>query len=113
MFTLKNKLAMSNISNAPHKKILDVGASCSALLCYLQPAKLISYIYPNKDKFDALSGLVITRRDVIRVTRKEQLYIFMKHEDFRDHDLHCIQKWVRVIREGIEAHEFLDSEEKG
>ena len=59
-----------------------------------------------------LGELIITPRDVIRVTRREQLHIFMKHEDFVYHKLHYIQKWVRVIREGIEAHAFEDSEDK-
>ena len=26
--------------------------------------------------------------------------------------MHSAQKWVRVVREGIEAHSFKDSEEK-
>ena len=37
----------------------------------------------------------------------------MKHENFRDHDFHSLRKWVRVIREGSEAHTFEDSEDKG
>ena len=103
---------MSNISNAPQIKRKGVGASCSVLLCYLHPSKLIPDRYPNKDKHDALDGIIITRRDVIRVIRREQLCILMKYEDFGDHKLHCIQKWVRVTREGNEAHSFQDSEKK-
>ena len=40
----------------------------------------------------------------------------MKHEDFGDHELHCVHKWVRFIREGSEAHAFeysKDTEEMG
>ena len=36
----------------------------------------------------------------------------MKHEDFGDHKLHYVQRWVRVIREVSEAHVVKDSEEK-
>ena len=68
--------------------------------------------YPNKDKRDALGGVIITRREVIRVTRREQIFIFTKHKDFRDHELQCVYRWVRVIREVIETHVFEDSEEK-
>ena len=68
--------------NAPQKKRQGVGASLSVLLCYLHPVKLVFDRYPNKDKRDALGGILITPRDVIRVTSREQLYIFMKHEDF-------------------------------
>ena len=97
IFTLEKKLAMSKISNDPRKK-RDVGASCSSLLCYLHPAKFISGRYNKKEKGDALGGIVITQRYVIRVTRREQLYILMKCEDFRDHELHYVHKWVRVVR---------------
>ena len=47
---------------------------------------------------------MITWRDIIRVTRREQLYILMKHEDFGDHELHCVHKWVRVVREDSDVH---------
>ena len=62
------------------------------------PSLFISYSYPNKEKRDAPSGIVITCREVIRVLRREKLYIFMKHVDFEEHKLHCVQRWVRVIR---------------
>ena len=35
----------------------------------------------------------------------------MKNQDFGDHELHCVQKWVIVIMEGSEAHGLEDSEE--
>ena len=73
---------------------------------------MISDIFINKDKRDALGGIIINRRDVIRVTRREHICIFIKHEDFGDHEFHSVQKWVRVIREGIDAHALEDSEEK-
>ena len=112
IFTLEKKLAMLNMSNAQRKKRRCIGASCSARLSYLHPSKLIYDRYTNKEKLDALGGIIINLRYVIRVTRREQLCIVMKHENFGDHELHCIQKWVRVIREDIETHLFKDSEEK-
>ena len=94
------------------KKRRSVGASCSFLLRYLYPANEISGRYPNKDKCDALGGIIIGRRDNIRVIRRKHLCIFMKHEDFGDHELHSVQNWLRVIREDSEAHAFKDSEQK-
>ena len=105
-------LSMSNILNAPRKKRRDVGASWSVLLIYLHPAKFIYYRYPNKDKRDALGGIIITRRDIIRVNRWEQICIFFKRKDFGDHKLHWVQKWIIVIREGVETHVLEYSEEK-
>ena len=36
----------------------------------------------------------------------------MKHKDFEDHKLHCVQRWVRFIIEGIYTHMLEDSEDK-
>ena len=36
----------------------------------------------------------------------------MQHEDFEDHKLHYVQRWVRVNREGSDAHVFEGSDEK-
>ena len=48
-------------------------------------------MYPNKDKRDVIGGLIINWREVITVTRREQLCIFMKYEDFLDHDMYCVK----------------------
>ena len=107
-FMLEKKLAMLNVLNATQKKRRGVGASCSVLLRYLHPVKLIAGRYPNKDKHDAFSGIIITRREVIRVNIREQLCVFMQHEHFEDHGLHCVQRWVRVNTEGYDAHMLED-----
>ena len=97
---------MSNALNAPRKKRRGIGASCSVLIRYLYPSNLVSERYPNKDKCDALGGIIITKRDVRRFTRRGQLFIFMKHEDFKDKELHCVQRWVIVDTEGSDVHFF-------
>ena len=78
---------MSNISNYPQNKGQGIGASCSFLLLYLYPYTLNYYRYTKKYKCDALGGIIVTRIDLIRVTRREQLCIFMKHKDFVYHEL--------------------------
>ena len=57
-----------------------------------------------------LGGIIITRIEVITVNRREQLCIFMKHEDFVDHVFYCVQMWVGFIIEDSETHVFEDSE---
>ena len=75
-----------------------VGASCSVFFLFLHPAKLVSYRYLNKDKCHAIDGVIINRIDVIRLTIREQLYIFMKHEDLGDHELHSVFLLVWPLR---------------
>ena len=47
-----------------------------------------------------LGGIVITWREVITVARREQIYIFMKHEDLGYHELH-------YFRDGLDSSEKL------
>ena len=103
---------MSNFWNTPQKQRQGFGASCSVLLCYLHPSKLIYDRYPNKENRDTLVGIMITQIDIIRVDRREQLCIFMKHKDSGYHELKCIQKLIRFIIEGSETRVFKDSKEK-
>ena len=89
-FYNKKRLAMLNVSNAQRKKRWGVSASCSILLCYFHQVRLIFDRCPNKGNYDVLDGSIITRREVITVARREQLYIFMKHADFGDYEFHLV-----------------------
>ena len=73
---------------------------------------MISDRYPNKEKRDVLGGLIITRIEVTTVNRRERLYIFTIHEEFGNHELHFIKRWVIFIREVSETHVLEDSEDK-
>ena len=59
-----------------------------------------------------IGEIIITPIEVITVNRREQLYIFVKHEEFGYHTLYCVQSWVIFIIEVIDTHVFGDSEEK-
>ena len=103
---------MSNASNAPQKNRRGVTYSCSVLLFYLIPPKFISEMYPNIDKCDALIWIVITSREVRIVTRREQLYIFMRHEDSENSEFYYVQMWFRVDTKGSDEKSFVNIEEK-
>ena len=47
----------------------DVGVSCSVLFCYLLKTKFIDVRYNSNENIDALSGIIINRIRVRRVTR--------------------------------------------
>ena len=93
-------------SNAPLKKRQSSGASYSVLVWYLHPSKLISDIYSNKDKRNALSGIIIFKREFRRVTGREQLCIFMKRYYSQDKDLRWFKSWFILDIEVYYAHSF-------
>ena len=97
---------MLNASNSPRKKRQGVDASYSVLLCYIHPPKLTFGSYPKKDRCDDIIGIIVIRREVIRVTRRENICYFMQHEEFKDHELHCVQRWDRFNIEGSDSHVF-------
>ena len=94
----------------PPKNRRGIFSSLSVLISYPHLSKFIAESYTNKDNHDDLSGLVITRREVTRVVRRDQLCICMQHEDFKDYELYFVQRWVRAIIEGSETHMFKYSE---
>ena len=110
IFTLEKMLAMSNVSENIQKNRRCVGASCSVPLLFLHPVRFIYDRYPKNDKLDVLGGIIVSRIEVITFNRRDQICIFMKHEDFGDHELHCVQRWVILIIEVSETHVLKDSE---
>ena len=74
------------------------------------PSQVDADRYPNKDKWYVLGGVIITPREVIKVTRREHLFIFVKLEYFGYHELYCVQRWFIFIRYGSETHSFEDIE---
>ena len=57
-----------------------------------------------------LGGIIITQSDLIKLTRREQLYTFMNQKDLGDHELRFVQKWVSLIIEGSDVHALKDGE---
>ena len=70
---------------------------------YIRPVKDVSGRYPNKYKRDAISGMAITHRGVKKVSRRDQMCIIMRHEDFRDREVYCVEIWFWVDTEGPDA----------
>lgn len=89
---------------APKTLNMGKGATVSTLCRVLHPSEFIRNKYPNLEKGQRLSGLVILRRELKRIRRKDVMAIVMKHEDFKDgeenRELYCLQRWVKVEKEG-------------
>ena len=101
----------------PKKLRLGVGAKCTVLLKYLHPGKLIDTKYPNRTAQSTLDNLLAIRQEVKKVNKKEQHCILFRHGKFEGLELHCVNRWVRVIVEGPEEHLFvpvnISQKEKG
>ena len=91
----------------PKKLRLGVGAKCTTLLKYLHPAKLIDTKYPNRTAQSALDNLIVIQQEVKKVNKKEQRCIVFRHDVFDGIELHCVQRWAKVIVEGSEEHIFV------
>ena len=94
---------MSNALNNPLKKRQGIGASCLILLWNVRPSKFISDRYSKIYNHDELSSRIMNKREVKISTRREQLCIALKHEEFQDEELHWVKSWVRWVIEGLYA----------
>ena len=92
----------------PHarKKQLGIRTTCEALKFFLHPRKVVSNKYPNELAHERLEGLLVLRRESKKVNNKEKVCIVLRHNDFENEELHCAQRYVKVLTEGNEADFF-------
>ena len=86
----------------PHarKKQLGIGATCEALKRFLYPIKVVLNKYPNALAKERLEGLLVIKRESKKVNNKEKVCIMFRHNDFENEELHCAQRYVKVLTEG-------------
>ena len=82
-----------------------VGAIVSALLRFIHPSKHIRNKFPNVVQGQHLENCETIRQEVKRVSRKEQLVLVVRHEDFKNPDdshieLHGVKRYWKVSQEG-------------
>ena len=66
------------------------------MFCFLHPDKLIADKYPNKYNHYSLSSIIIIKKGVKRVIRREQLGIAMKHIYLQDKELNLNSQWIHM-----------------
>ena len=84
-----------------------VGAKISVLKKFLHPRPLVAEKYPNAGKTDMLHDLVAVGQEEKTVSKKPQLCIIMRHNDFDDGQLlHAVARYCKVVQEGAPEHIF-------
>ena len=95
---------------APTKLNMGKGAEVSALCRVLHPSEYIRDKYPNLEKGQRLSGMVVLRREEKKIRRKDVIAIVMKHDDFKDgeenKELYCLERWLKIEKEGDKDYFF-------
>ena len=88
---------IENSAMAPKK--LGVGAVCEVLLKHVRPRKCLSDAYPNPEKGERLSGLLAFKQEVKRVSKKDQLCVVFRHDQFPGKELFCVKRWSKVTHD--------------
>ena len=91
---------------ATKKLRAGVGAVAETLLKYIHPSKLIRDKYPNPINGQRLENCLLIRRETKEVNRKQQVCVIFRHDEFPDKELHAVERWVKVKKEGAEEHLF-------
>ena len=75
------------------------------------PPKQIRNKYPNPVAGHCLEGCVVVRQEMKSVSRKDQLCIVARHDDFKagdDHiELHAVKHYFRVTMEGDQTFSLM------
>ena len=86
------------------KKTMGKDAVVSILTKYLHPSKYIRDKWPNAAANHRLSGLVVLRTEPKIVSRRQQLTVVVRSEEFKNGDdyieLHAVPRWFIVDEEG-------------
>ena len=79
-------------------------AEVSVLLKYLHPQKLVNDKFPNRTATSKIDKAIVVRCEEKKVTRKQQLCCVLTHESFPDNEVHCVERYARVTKEGPEDY---------
>ena len=68
----------------------------------------------NKTSTTRVNDLICIKQEVKKVCRKDQLCLVFRHDDWPNHELHCVKKWATVHAEGDQSSFFdnTDHQEK-
>ena len=66
---------------------------------------VIAAKYPNIIATDRIVDLLVLKREVRKVNRKDQMCVIFRHEDFESTKIYCVQRFCVVTKEGP-ASEF-------
>ena len=103
------------ISTKKHQKIMalrsdnhGVSAIVSALLRFIHPSEHIRNKFPNVVQGQRLENCETICQEVKKVSRKEQLVLVVRHEDFKNPDnsyieLHGVKRYWKVSQEGTQT----------
>ena len=83
-----------------------IGAVADALIKYIHPSQYIRDKYPNPMNGQRLQNCLLIRKEEKQVNRKKQECFVFRHDEFPDKELHCVQRWVKIVKEGGEDQLF-------
>lgn len=95
---LKNFLFFANTK--PKKLHCGKDAIVTVLTKYLHLKKLVADKFINRTTTDKLEGCRITKREEKKVTRQNQLVVFLTHKLFPQGDIYCVKRFAKVTKEG-------------
>ena len=80
----------------PQPLPLKVGAQYSTFLGVIHPAKQVAEAFPNRTHHQRIWGLLALRLETLKVNRKEQVCVILRHDVFPNVLLHAVRRWVQV-----------------
>ena len=78
-------------------KIAGIGTVCDCLCRFLHPSKVIDEHFVKTHHKYRIDYLVIVKREVCMVNKKEQMYYFYNHPAFPDRLIHSTVWYVNVL----------------
>ena len=81
-------------------QVVGIGAVCNCLCRFLRPSKVVDKHLANTHHKHRIDSLVIRKREVYMVNKKEQMCYFYYHPASPDQLLHSTVRYAKVLHEG-------------
>ena len=91
------------------KKVAGIGAVCECLRRFLHPSKVIDEHFINTHHKHRIDSLVIVKREVTKVNKRDQMCYFYNHPSFPDRPIYSTACYAKVVEEGEPCGYFAEN----
>ena len=91
------------------KKVAGIGAVCECLRRFLHPSKGIDEHFINTHHKHRIDSLVIVKREVTKVNKRDQMCYFYNHPSFPDRLIYSTARYAKVVEEGEPSGYFAEN----
>ena len=85
---------------------MGVGATIKVIKRFVHPSALLREKYKNPKRGEKLEDCLVIRKEEKLVSRRQQMCIIFRHDDFPNVELHAVERYCQIVKEGADTGWF-------